>query len=794
MLSPVLPFILLALFAAGILTPSPPFPLSLLLTTINGAISLYCHRTDRSMAAIVFLLIFFYTLGLCHPPAVSRPDAPAHVYNQVTDREEVTLLGCVAAMPDHDGDATRLLLDSQAIIKKNGSWPATGMVRLLLPFDAFDAMLPGTTILARATVRKRLASRNPGITDWLAARDIWLTAKVPSPAFLSIVDTPLQTQYAAERIRHFLTGRLTSLLPSRQASLYRALLVGDRSGISPRLLTTFKRAGIMHLLAISGLHMGMLGLFSFACLFWLLRRSTRLMLLTPVWKIAALLTLVPMALYALVAGLQPPVIRAFIMAGVAAIAITIDRRWSLAHAALAAAFCIVVISPTSVYRVSFQLTFAAICGIALFYRPLVSALDRKTEHLPWQALCRKIGTGLVLSVTAMIGTLPLILFYFQRFSPWSPLSTLLIGPIVCFWSLPLGLAACLLLPVAPGLAAPVLAAGGLGLEVSTGLAELFAGLPGAALYLPPPNSVEIFCYFFLLVGLRYAGSSRWARLLLPAALSGILASLAISVGSRYLNETATITCLDVGHGSATLVELPGNRNLLIDGGGYSSPTFDVGRRIIAPVLWKKRITSLAAVIITHPHADHYNGLFFILHHFRPKTLFVSSRNGATSYARLLSLAGRLNIPIQVATDSSVLYRDDNTVLRTVPGGGAGNTVNDDSLVLRLTAMGSSMLFPGDIGTAIQNTLAQSADRIRSDVLLLSHHGRQRNAPFIRAVDPQWLLVSTADPQTGNRQHEYATARCGAISVRFHGGRTQVTPLAPDCKTTPENLAQKNPRQ
>ncbi|MFC1513022.1 ComEC/Rec2 family competence protein [Thermodesulfobacteriota bacterium] len=385
-------------------------------------------------------------------------------------------------------------------------------------------------------------------------------------------------------------------------------------------------------------------------------------------------------------------------------------------------------------------------------------------------------TGLAVSMAAVVGVLPLLLLHFNRIATLSPIATILIEPFLCLWALTMGLFACLLLPLSPWLASLLLHLGSLGLHSALFLANFLAALPFASLRLATPTPTEVFLYYAALI----AFSQRHRFKLAPALAMVAIISLATTlIGNSALasrNKLARINILDVGQGSAIVLELPGHRAILIDGGSYLGEHFDVGERIIAPFLWQRRINRLEAVVISHPHADHYNGLPFILRNFNPKTLWTNGRaSSAADYQHLLREAEELGIAVKTPLSEQPLYADHESKLyglglRPLTTGSSpppttapyptGTATNRHSLVLRLIDHGRSFLFPGDIDAESEQRLAQIAGGIKADVLVAPHHGSGGSSSdsFMKAVSPEYIVVSAGTSRPGGMAEKDAVQK------------------------------------
>ena len=211
------------------------------------------------------------------------------------------------------------------------------------------------------------------------------------------------------------------------------------------------------------------------------------------------------------------------------------------------------------------------------------------------------------------------------------------------------------------------------------------------------------------------------------------------------------------HLADRLINLPRpGKNILIDGGGAESDRFNIGERVIGPFLWHRKIRRLDGVVLTHPHADHFNGMPFILARFQPRIVWLNGGRGQDRrYRELLELAGRIGIEVRVARAGSILLQNGTSRILCMSSGaapplpakdsrpGASPNPNDHSIVLRLDTGGRSFLFPGDISAAKAEILSRAGLELKADVLLAPHHGSagSMSRKFMESVAPRFIAIS-----------------------------------------------------
>jgi len=773
-------------------------------------IFIFCNYKAKWHCFIFYSLLglLFFLIGLYHAQVqIRQPADPNHIVNQIKNQQTAGLYGVLIEHPavsdSESGPKTRFLMKVKSLYRDTTLCDSihnekiSGLVLLTLNGLLPDELQPGDHFLAKTKISPVRTFSTPGSFNYkkhLAGQSIFLKGWIEFPGNIIKIRTVKSSAhhfhfsslpYFPERIRHHIANFLDKILTQPARGLYKAILIGDRSNVSPSVIDSFTAAGCIHILAISGMHMGLLAIITITVITWLLKRSTWLLLHTNVKKIAVSIALIPLIGYALIAGFNIPVLRALLMTTVCIFAIIFDRPGNLLNHILLAALLILAWKPAVIFTASFQLSFSAVISIALIYPLLFSILFQdqpdslsgilKTDSAPECSLSENIMAfparffkwllaAIILTTAAMLGTLPLLLFHFNRISLVAPFSNLLVEPLICSWSLIVGIIACFFIPLSPLAAGFLFKAGGFGLTFSKKICAFFAGMPFASLRFPTPSLMEITIFYIFLLSIIMAFHLEKTRkhLAVFTAIFSFFCLLGVPVISEItarVSTSTTVSILDVGHGSAVVLQLPHNRNILVDGGGAVGDNFNIGERVIAPFLWKRKINHLNSVIISHPHADHYNGLPFILANFQPQILWINGTAGDDpEYKKLLKLADRLNIKIKVPQTKEVLFQDNDTRLQCVHNGNRSEygskkeqisflsqklDANDMSLVLRLETADNSFLFPADISATMANALVSEKRNIQADILLAPHHGSRASMSldFIEAVRPEYITIS-----------------------------------------------------
>ncbi|PID76534.1 MAG: DNA internalization-related competence protein ComEC/Rec2 [Deltaproteobacteria bacterium] len=751
------------------------------------------------------LLLCFVFLGYFNYLSVIKPpESSSHIYNIAGQHREVVIVGWLDQMAEQYEEYTRLIIRAKYYRSKDADRfkPAAGLIAVKYEGRLKPKIRPGTPLICRVNLSIPKPAGTPGLfnyKNYLAGKNIFVTAKISSPLLISSLD--IKTSFwhdlscFAEKTRSKAADFIIRHSREEIAPVYQAILTGSRAGIPPDLLEGFRQAGVTHILAISGLHLSILAGFLYSLFRFILSRSEKLLLYSNVRKLAGLLTIFPLIFYVTIAGGNAPVVRAFIMTAAAMLALLVDRRKNAAVIISFAALLILLPGPAALLTSSFQLSFAAIIFILASTDIYQKAMNNSLSMI--EKARSYLLSGLTVSVLAVLGTAPILLFYFNRLSLISPLSNLIIEPLICMWSLPLGFISLAVSVFNQAAATFVLQIGTLGIDLAIRIIMALQNLH-PSIWLPTPHLSVIFAYYASLVFafLKYRQGKFSSASLIPFLAALFLIFYPPQQFINLWQNNTTISCIDVGQGNSTLISTPKGRQILIDGGGGYSTNFNVGKRVIAPYLWHLGIKKVDQIIITHPDSDHYNGIEFLLDHFNPQRLWVSGvQSESASYNRLLSLARSKGVKIGVPEGR--FMRGRNWQLTSLKNSVVQGSDNDSGLIIRYDHQDFSMLFPGDITSRKELELADKYGKTLQTTLLLSpHHGSKYSSSrqFLHKVSPEICIVSSgrspffpAD-ETMTRLRKAGiktmqTKRCGTIVIKSSGKGYRITTTLPE-KITP----------
>jgi competence protein ComEC len=595
-----------------------------------------------------------------------------------------------------------------------------------------------------------------------------------------------------DHIRDFL-GREADPLSS---GIFKALVLGEQGDIPEEVREHFIVTGIAHLLAISGDHLGIVALLSFSLLIWILKRSEFLLLTLDVKKWAAALTLPCLLLYTFIAGGGISVIRATIMVVTFFLSILFNRERHLLHTLALAAFLILIFSPPSLFDVSFQLSFLAVLSILYLVPRILQGLSQEGILLlpknSWKKnVLKYILLSLLVTGVAILGTAPFVALHFNRFSPIGFFTNLFIIPWVGFFIVPLSLIASLFSFFFHPFATLLIHITGWVTLILLRVVAFFASIPYASLFISTPTLFEIILFYLLLFLVVHLRKGKKIRYIFVGLCLVFAFDLAFWNLKDLFQKDLRLTFIDVGHGDSILIEFPKGKRMLIDGGGLHEDRFDIGKRVIAPLLWKKKIRRIDTLVLTHPDPDHLKGLIFIASQFSIGRFWDNGfQTESESYLQLKKILGERKIKTQ-SLDEETPPQMINGVEIWVLNPPVWNLtqrknqnlldLNNSSLVLKLRFKNVSVLLVGDIGKEAEGRMLRKGYPLRADILKIPHHGSSSSSSplFLERVKPTYAILSVGERNIGRLPHPEVLKRYLQLGSKIlrtdkHGAITVIT--------------------
>ncbi len=694
-----------------------------------------------------FLLLVGLTLAgaLRYLLATAVTHDPRHIVHYAEQEVPVVLRGVAITSPDQRPGRALVTLRAGQVVLPAQTADVRGKVLLSVRTDRCPIRY-GDSLQVEGFLRLPRDQRNPGEFDhreYLRARGVYATISCRDMECVHYVEGSHGCWLLAKVVyplRERITRTIDRSLQGEQASFLKGLLVGERGEIPAELRQAFANTGVVHVLAVSGLHVG----------FVLLIVSSLCSVLRMPSGVRLAATYAVLVLFVLITEARPPVVRASIMAAVLLGSAALHRRSNVYNSLAVAGLVVLLINPFELFQAGCQLSFAAVVSIVSLHRLVQSSM----APVLMRAVERDslFGTSVLpllsVSLAAQLGTLPLTAYYFGRVPIVSLVANLLVVPTVGM-IVALGYTTVIASLLSWQVAKLFAASNWLLLTALIRGVEWMGDLPFASVSYVRPRLLHAVAYYGLLVCTPHLREARWRlRTLVFVSLLATAALLGDAFRPRAMLEA---TVLDVGQGDAIFVRFPNGRCLLLDAGPADS-TYDAGRHVVEPFLRYRGVRRLDALVITHPHNDHYGGATHLLRSLPVGEILAPGQTqDEPLYLTLCRVADSLAVPWRVVHAGEELLGFDPAalfVLHPPPQfvrqeGAPPYGLNNTSVVLLLVYGRTRLLLTGDAESEAEQAILRFGPLLRSQVLKVGHHGSRTSSgeTFLAEVAPELAVIS-----------------------------------------------------
>ncbi|QEK12379.1 DNA internalization-related competence protein ComEC/Rec2 [Crassaminicella thermophila] len=575
----------------------------------------------------------------------------------------------------------------------------------------------------------------------------------------------------ANIIKNKISNVIYNIMPNKEGNILLGIIFGDKDRLDVKTYKVFRKAGIAHILAVSGLHIGIVYMF--------LNRLLKGFLIS----IKTFIILVIFCFYVIITGYAPSVLRATLMVTVFIFAPLVNRRYDSISAIFTIGFIILVINPIYLMNIGFQLSFIAALSIIIFYKEILKRLVIVPN--PFREI-------LAVSVAAQIGIIPIVGYHFNYIS----LGAFIVNvPVVMIMSLLVPLGICIILiglislRFASILGFVVL----FFIKVIMVLSYFIEKIPFSSIEVISPSFFFIIIYYLFFIFLTIEEDKIFSINKKNAIFIIIGLYVVINIVSYIIPNKMEIVFIDVGQGDCILIRTPRNKNILIDGGGSSKKMIDVGEDVLVPCLLKNGIKRFDMIILSHIHKDHIQGLLSVLDHLKVDTLVMGTDFYQSEDLKLLKeKCIHQGTKIYKGIKDDKIIVEDDLVLRILNPSrelimDGGDDINNNSLVILMTYKDKNILFTGDIEAEAEKKIVKSYPNLSIDVLKVAHHGSNSSSTeeFIKLISPKIAIIQVGKNYFGHPHKEvlnrfkknhiivFRNDKNGAVSLYFCGEKIKI---------------------
>ncbi|SKC79737.1 DNA internalization-related competence protein ComEC/Rec2 [Maledivibacter halophilus] len=735
------------------------------IVSLNMLLLFVLVDTKKGYMAMILLLSTVMLFGGLHMEYKLNINAPIKSFVN----KKVEIIGDCIQRDMTDKSTYILRIES---IKYNNKTYRLKSKSLLRVFKQEGRGFNNKRVLVRGILKEPDPARNPKMFNYklyLKTQDIHTILSINQYNIKSLgpSDLPLFIRIR-HKIKSYIYNETAKVFPGEEGKIALSIVFGDKKIIDEDLYNSFKLSGTAHALAVSGLHFGILFMF--------LDFILKIFKLKENYKAFVLLSLI--CFFAIIVGFSPSVIRASSMIILLVISNHIDRKYDLFAALALISLINVFVNPFMIFSVGFQLSFLAVISIGLFYSPIYQRINFMPEYL---------GKMIATTLSAQIGTSPIIAYHFNTFSL---ISLILNIPVVLLISfiLPISLVFFVTLFINIKISRLLVFFDRILIKILISINSISSYLPFSSFNIISPRVLYLIIFYIGLILFFYRGKIPYINKLKKEKL--VLLFLVFIFAINFIGiikeNNLKVTFIDVGQGDCILIETPKGKRVLIDGGKSEES-------ILYEYLLKNRITHIDLACITHIHDDHIGGIIDIVENIKIGTIIIGTKEySSDEFEDFINKCSKMKIPVNEFTRGKTIELEDEIILESIhPSSNliskSEDDINNNSLACILKYKDFEVLFTGDIEKEGERETILNGSRRDIDVIKVSHHGSNTSSlpEFIDYYNPKIAVIQVGKNLFGHPNKEtlqtlmerkikiYRNDRNGAVIIESDGENIEI---------------------
>ena len=772
------------LLIAGILTGSViNFSLLVLILTICFliAVSVYFRKLNSPVSSVCcFMIIIVFGILKANIDFFILPANSVKYLPDTKRKSNIILTGVISEIPDYDSNSVKLLLRTGEIFTGKDTIFAEGIIAVTVIRNTYNKSVSappllkaGDNIALRGKLLEAPGRRNPGEFDYrkyLELQEIYKMFYVSGYENVKVISRG-NLSFLYQKIifpcKEFALENIGRFYDHDESSYLKGLVTGEKGDISNEMKKAFIDAGVMHLIAVSGLNVAYI-IISLTVVLSLFRLNL---------KYRSVITIIVLVFYCVFTGSTPSIVRATIMGILILIASVSERRINFYNIIGTSALIILILNSKQLFDAGFILSYSAVISMVFIYNLFEKIFIHKISewNINEKKYVQNISVLFFTTLAAQIGTIPLTADYFGKVSVISLIANVIAVPLANL-SLAIGFFQIITGIFSDYFSSIIAGTNNILLSFQLLFIKWCSSVKYASINVSGFSAITIFAYYFLLIFILTSESLRQFYFRFVIFIFTVSSCLLIS---HDFKKNLRVTFLDIGQGDCALIQTPDDKTILVDC-GVITDKYNSGERTISPYLIRQGINRIDLIIITHLHNDHTGGLNYLLKNYEVGKIYLSGQKTETPYTLSMdSLIKIKNVQSEIIRSGYMndefkdlrmyfLFPDEQFVNES--GETFDDNLNNGSVAFILKYRDNEIFFSGDIEKEAERFLYDNySEFLKTDVLKVAHHGSITSStiPFVLKNRPELAVISCGKFNKFNHPSDIVLNRFKITGTEIH---------------------------